>query len=216
MKIGIIGAGGIAQVYGLLWRNASHDIMISSRHPETLGETAATMGDRVRSGSIIEAAAFGDVVLLAVNFVFVESALSEIERKVSGIVVIDATNPLVARENGSPERVIAYDEIAGLLIQGRLPDAIVVKSLTTMWTEYVKKEANREAAATVMPFATDDEVARQFISTLILAAGLVPIDLGGLTDSRPIGPPSPIWNEVLTPDELTMRVKAFRQQAAHS
>ncbi len=216
MKIGIIGAGGIAQVYGLLRRNAGHDIMISPRHPETLGETAATMGDGVRSFSIIEPAAFGDVVLLAVNLVSVESMLFEIERKVSGKVVIDATNPLVARENGPPERVISEDEIAGLLMQERLPDAIVVKSLTTMWTEYVKKEANRDAPATAIPFATDDEVARQFISTLILAARLVPIDLGGLTDSRPVDPPSPIWNQVLTPDELTMRVKAFRQQAAHS
>jgi len=35
---------------------------------------------------------------------------------------------------------------------------------------------------------------------------LVPVDLGTLAQSRPLDPPSPIWNVVLTPRELQERV----------
>ncbi|WP_299410343.1 NAD(P)-binding domain-containing protein [uncultured Roseobacter sp.] len=210
MKIGIIGAGGIAQIYGRLWREAGHEIMISSRHPGDLHEVASSIGAATRSGTIFEAAEYGEVILLAVNFASIEPALQQIETLINGKVVIDATNPLVAREDGPPRRVIGDDEIAGILMQKRLPGAIIVKSFTTMWTEYVKKQANRNAPVTAMPFSTDSADARVTISTLIEDAGLVPVDLGSLVQSRPIDPPSPIWNEVLTPKELTARIATFR------
>ena len=67
------------------------------------------------------------------------------------------------------------------------------------------------ASATTAADAPDD---RETIAQLVRDAGLVPVELGTLAQSRPLDPPSPVWNVVLTPDELTARVDAFRRAAA--
>lgn len=65
MKIGIIGAGHMAQAVGWLAANAGHQVMMSnSRGPESILDLREALGCHV--GSIDEAAAFGEVVFAAI------------------------------------------------------------------------------------------------------------------------------------------------------
>ena len=57
MRIGIIGAGNIGGTVGRLLADAGHEVLISSRHPEQLGERARDIGGQC--GPIIQAATWG-------------------------------------------------------------------------------------------------------------------------------------------------------------
>ena len=66
MKIGIIGAGRMAQAVGLLAVKAGHQIMLSnSRGPETIRHIGQQIGCEV--GTVDDVAAFGEMVVAAIH-----------------------------------------------------------------------------------------------------------------------------------------------------
>ena len=211
MKIGIIGAGAIGQIYAKLWRAAGHQVMLSARDAGKLAAIVKQLGPGVQAGTPTEAAAFGDVVLLAVNYATIEDAITAVEPRVTGKLVIDATNPLRWKDDGSDtERVIGDDEIAGLVMAAKLPNARVAKAFTTLWTGHVERHADVADPTVAMTLAADAADDRETVAGLVRDAGLVPVSLGTLAQSGPLDPPSPIWNVVLTPDDLKARVTAIR------
>lgn len=103
MKIGIIGSGNIGGNLGKHWIKAGHEVMFSSRHPEELKPMASEVG--AQTGTTIEAAAFGEVILLAIPFGKVPELAQEIgslDRK----ILIDAGNPYPHRDGDMAQKVI--------------------------------------------------------------------------------------------------------------
>ena len=69
MKIGIIGAGDVGQTLAKLWLQAGHAVVIlSSRHLETLSNVVQELGSSAKAATVNQAAAEGEVLLLAVNY----------------------------------------------------------------------------------------------------------------------------------------------------
>lgn len=66
MRIGIIGAGMIGSTLAKLWSEAGHEVRLASRHPEHLKDLVAHLGTLVSAGTPMDAAEFGDVVMLTV------------------------------------------------------------------------------------------------------------------------------------------------------
>lgn len=209
MNIGIIGAGSVAQTLGKAWVKSGHKVMLSSRHPEDLQSLVDELG--VLVGTPGESAQFGEVVLLALNYWTIESAIDTITPFIKGKLVIDATNPLQYADGGGTERVIEDNQIAGEVMQVKLPMARIAKAFTTLWTGYLEKYAEAEPRI-AMTLAADQADDRALIAGLVNDVGFEPVELGSLADSRPLDPPSPIWNEVLTPNELRERVQLIRAQ----
>lgn len=210
MKIGIIGAGGIGTLYARLWHAAGHEIRISSRSPAKLDAFVAEFTSGMFAGTPAEAAAFGDVVLLAPNYETVNAAVDAIRPHVGGKLVIDATNPLRLTEDGELQRLIPDDAVAGVVMARMLPEARIAKTLTSLWTGHVERLASRSAPEVAMPLAADAAADRDLVAGLVRDAGLVPVDLGTLAHSRPLDPGSPVWNVVLTSAELQACVDAYR------
>ena len=206
MRVGIIGSGAVGGTLGKLWADAGHDVMYSSRHPEQLAALVAATGKGASAGTPGQATRFGSVVLLAVNYASVGDATTGIRDLVANKILIDATNPLVATGDGGTKRVIGDDDLAVLVMAARLPRARLVKAFTTMWTGYLEQHAHRHGKWAAVPFASDDAEAKVVVKQLIHDAGFQPVDLGGLADSRPLDPPSPIWNKVLTASEIWERL----------
>ncbi len=208
MNIGIIGAGSVAQTLAGFWIEAGHQVMLSSRNPDKIMRDANTQ--RAKVGTATDAAQFGDVILLALSYNTLNTAIESIQAQVHDKLVIDATNPLIWNEDGTDTiRVIGDDEIAGVVLQGKLPGARVAKAFTTLWMGHIKNHANATPRI-AMTLAADAEEDRALISTLIEQVGLEPVSLGGLAQSRPLDPPSPIWNVVLTPEQLLTEVADYR------
>jgi len=177
MQIGIIGAGRIGATAAGLFARAGHEVAISnSRGPESLAETAAGLGARVRATSVDEAAAFGEVVLLAIPL----GAYEELPvAALAGKIVIDAMNYYPARDTSL--------ELAGRpsseLVAQRLAGARVVKAFNTLQFQTLATAGlpGIEAAERLgLPLAGDDAAAKAVVSALIDEVGFAPFDVGGL------------------------------------
>ena len=76
MQIGIIGAGNMGIGLGRFWVGNGHQLMLAfSKDKEKLLQAASALGKDVRTGTPAEAAAFGEVVLLATPYTISAEAL---------------------------------------------------------------------------------------------------------------------------------------------
>jgi pyrroline-5-carboxylate reductase len=67
MKIAIFGAGNVGGTLGKAWAKKDHDIFFGVRHPQD-GKTqqlVQSIGGKAQAGNVKQAAAFGEVVVLA-------------------------------------------------------------------------------------------------------------------------------------------------------
>ncbi len=195
-NIGIIGSGSIGGLLGKFWADA-HNILFSSRNPEKLKPLINDIGTNAKTGSVQEAAEFGNIVLLAVNYQSVNEALQTIGNRLDNKIAIDATNPLGYDDKGKLYRMIPEGITAGEFMAERLPKTKLIKSFTTLWSAYLKEEAFRSNGLLVMPISGNDTDAKNIVSQLVEQTGFLPYDLGRLKDSAPQDPGSTIWNKRL-------------------
>jgi predicted dinucleotide-binding enzyme len=197
MRIGIIGAGNIGATAARLFVKAGHEVAVSnSRGPESLRALVAELGSRARAGSVDEAAAFGEVVLLAVPWRTPE-ALPWPEL-VRGKVVIDAMNPYttsggIADLGGSS----SSEETAK-----RLPGARIVKAFNTIWYQHLAARGRPDLPLPerqAIFVAGDDEEAKAVVFSLIEDIGFAAVDSGALREGgRRQEPNTPLYNQVVT------------------
>src|SRR5256885_16121778 len=101
MKIGIIGSGRIGSTFGALWGKAGHEVMFSDRDPEQAKLAAHGAGARARVGSVPEAVAFGDAILIAVPYGALPAIAQQGGSQLKGKAGIDPNNPVP-----SPDREV--------------------------------------------------------------------------------------------------------------
>ncbi|WP_084774701.1 NADPH-dependent F420 reductase [Nonomuraea candida] len=92
MRIGIFGAGAMADALGTRWAAAGHELMISGRTPDKARALAGKWG--ARTGSFEEVAQFADAALIAVLYQGMPSTLARIGGALGGKVIIDCNNPV--------------------------------------------------------------------------------------------------------------------------
>src|SRR5450432_2224386 len=95
MNIGIIGTGNMGSALGRLWASKGHAVFFGSRDPDKALVLGHSIGIMSSGGTIAQAAKFGSVVLLAVGWEAVPSALKA-AGSLSGKIVIDCTNPMTS------------------------------------------------------------------------------------------------------------------------
>ena len=94
MKFGTIGAGTVALAFAREALATGHEVVLSSRGPESLASKVAELGHGASAGTV-EAAASLDYVLLAVPWPNVEDALRGLPAW-NGRVLIDFLKDLGA------------------------------------------------------------------------------------------------------------------------
>ncbi len=200
LKIGIIGSGRIGGTLGELWLKAGHEVMFSSLNLEYDKSLAARLGGKARAGTTKEAAAFGDVILVAVPY----SALPEVGRELAsamkGKVVIDACNPIVSRDGEMA--TAAREKGAGVASAEFLPGARIVRAFNAIGYSRLPTFAQRQGERTAMPIAGDDANAIAVASRLVRDVGLEPVLVGPLaTMGRHLIPGTPLAGEH-TPEKI--------------
>src|SRR3972149_77764 len=98
LKIGIVGSGRIGGTLGALWLKAGHEIMFSSLDLEHDKALAARLGGKARAGTSRQAAAFGEVLLIAVPYAALPQVGRDLGDLIKGKVVLDACNPIPSRD----------------------------------------------------------------------------------------------------------------------
>src|SRR5580765_1185919 len=92
MRIGIIGAGMIGSTMAKLWAAAGHTVMIASRHPDELAPLVEKMGRNTSAGAAVDAAAFGEAVLLTVPLAALPQLAADLGAWLVGKAVLDTGN----------------------------------------------------------------------------------------------------------------------------
>jgi predicted dinucleotide-binding enzyme len=194
MKIGILGAGNIASTVGALWAKAGHELVFATRHPETLHELTARLGENVCSATVEEAARFGEVVFCSFPYGAWPQVAPQIVALVAGKVVLDSANPYPARDGELATAAIAAGEGAGVPVAKLLPGARLVRAFNSVYFKTLRSEAHRAGDRVGIPLAGDDLAAVRLAEELVRDAGFAPVVVGALVDARRFDPGTPVYN----------------------
>jgi 8-hydroxy-5-deazaflavin:NADPH oxidoreductase len=183
LKIGVIGAGNIGGTVGGFWVNAGHPVMFSSRHPEELKPLTDRLGPLAKAGTVAEALAFGDAILLAVPYKAVPQLAKDYAPQFAGKVVLDAGNAVAARDG------------ADLLKETRDKG---------IGNAYFIKESLRPGEPMAIPIAGDDAHAVAVASELVRDAGFEAVAVP-LARAQEFAQGGPLYGQQLTARELRRR-----------
>ncbi len=201
MPIGIIGSGHIGGTVGGLWVKAGHPVTFSSRHPEELKDMLAKLGPPARTGSVAQAIAFGDALLVAVPYRALPSIGEENREALKGKIVLDASNAVAARDGADLRGEVDRNGI-GITSQKYLPGTHVVRAFNTLSYMILGREANRPDPRLAIPIAGDDPKAVQVATELVRDAGFEPVVVGKLAAASRFQQGGPGYGQNVTAIDL--------------
>jgi 8-hydroxy-5-deazaflavin:NADPH oxidoreductase len=210
--IGLIGAGNIGSQVARAAIASGYDVVLSnSRGPATLADLVSELGPRARAGTSEEAAAAGDLVVVAVPMKAIGNIPVE---PLVGKVVIDANN-FYPRRDGDIAALDDDSVTSSELLQARLSGARVVKAFNHIYARQITTDGtppgtrNRRALA----IAGDDPTAKVWVAELIDGFGFDVVDAGPLAESWRIQPGTPGYVQRLNADELTTALAATERRS---
>lgn len=211
MRIGIIGAGFIGRAVARLAVKHGYDVMISnSRNPKTLASTVASIG--CRTGSSAEAAAFSDVILLAVPF----HAIRDIPPgMLDGKIVMDANNYYPERDGRFPElddRSTSTSEMVAAHFKG----ATIVKAFNAILERDIEPTSRPQGSPErrAIPICGDDEGAKTTVADLINVLGFDVVDAGPLSEGWRFERARPAYCASLSESDLKIALRNADEMVA--
>lgn len=171
-----------------------HDVKMGSRQAtnEKALAWAKEAGAKASAGSFAEAAAFGEVVVLATKGVENESALKLAGLdKLRGKVVIDATNPLDFG-GGVATLAVSGNDSGGERVQRLLPEAHVVKAFNTVGNKFMFRP-DFPGGPPDMFIAGNTVHAKQMVAGILRDFGWGVVDVGGIESSRYLEAMCMVW-----------------------
>jgi 8-hydroxy-5-deazaflavin:NADPH oxidoreductase len=187
MNIGIIGSGLVGKHLAGGLSQRGYSVTLGTRDHSKLEQFSSDYHD-VSITSYADAAKFGDIVILAVSFDGMTSALELAGADtLAGKVVIDISNPLEF-STGKPALALGWNTSAGESIQKWLPNAQVVKALSACGRNSMLDPKGTIGGEPEMPIAGNSPEAKQTVSRLLQSLGWTVVDLGDITQSRLIEP----------------------------
>ncbi|RSN03464.1 NADP oxidoreductase [Nonomuraea sp. WAC 01424] len=187
MRVGIVGSGRLGAPLGRLLSAAGHDVLFSDARLTLTEEAAVAAEGQAGGGSPIEAARFGEVVVMAVWWEAFPTVVEELGPVLAGKIVIDPSNPITERDGA--EAVVA---VPGGLTSPQYQQHVLgpgVRLVRTFNTKYPNElldlgmAGQRGGPRADMPYWGDDDAAKKAVVPLIEDAGFTAIDGGGLADA---------------------------------
>jgi len=195
MNIGILGTGDVARSLAAGFLRLGHAVRLGTRDPksEKLAQWLAGAGKGAGAVVFAEAAAFGDVVVLATLWSGTENALKLAGQKgFAGKVVIDATNPLVFRPGEPPALALGHTDSGGEQVQRWLPQSRVVKCFNMVGHAHMVSPSF-PGGPPDMFFCGNDAEAKETVAKLLTQLGWPSTDLGGIEYARVLEPLCILW-----------------------
>jgi len=191
MKIGIIGSGTMGGALGLLWAEAGHQVLFSSRNPDQLMDLVRSAAPRASAGYPDAAAFFGDVILLAVPSGVIPQIGEDFGHLMQGKVVIDLGNPRADRDGPLAEEWLEMG--TGLATAQYLPGVRLVKAFNTLGARMLRNPISDSGEPIGVPIAGDDEEAVAIVADLVRDVGMEPVIIGSLDQASEFDRGSPVW-----------------------
>lgn len=179
--ISIIGTGKVGGSLARAFIDAGYPVVLGSRDPSTdrVKELLEDLGEQATAASLLEAAATGEVIILAVPWGAVPSALAAADEGIAGKVLIDATNPIAWEDDGAYH--VARPSGAEV-VQELVPAARVVKAFNTLGYEQINDPMFGDHQADLVIVGDDDE-AKRVVDEIATTLGMRPLDAGPLRNA---------------------------------
>jgi predicted dinucleotide-binding enzyme len=177
LKLGIIGAGSLGSALGERYTERGHTVMFGG------GASAHDAAVRLRAnvGSNAEAAAFADVVILAVPFAAVDAALAD-AGPLRGRVLWSCVNALKPDYTGL---AIGFDNSAAEEVARRAEGARVVAAVPPFANAIANGPLCYDCDLEPTVFICgDDRAAKKIVQTLVQELGAHAVDAGSLKAAR--------------------------------
>ena len=194
MKIGILGSGSVAQSLGAGFLRHGHDVTLGTGSPDKLAQwSAANPGARI--GGFAEAAAFGEILVLAVKGLAAIAALRTAGMaNVAGKTVIDTTNPIAdaAPVDGVLQFFTSGSDSLLERLQREYPSVKFVKAFNSVGAAHMV-EPRFENGPPTMFICGNDEAAKQAVHGIVERFGWEAADMGSAVAARAIEPLCMLW-----------------------
>ena len=194
MKVGVLGSGDVAKVLAAGFLKHGHQVKIGSRTPaklaDWLGQNAGVAG-----GTFAEAAAFGDLLVLAVKGTVAAEALELAGvQSLSGKTVMDACNPIAEMppENGVLRFFTEMNESLMERLQRQFKEARFVKAYNSVGSGLMINPELPGGRPTMF-ICGNDEGAKKLVSQINDQFGWETADMGGVEAARAIEPLCMLW-----------------------
>jgi 8-hydroxy-5-deazaflavin:NADPH oxidoreductase len=190
MNITIIGAGKVGSTLGKAWAKKDHDIFFGVRNPkdDKTKQLIQSIGTKAQAGTFAEAAAFGQVVVLATPWNATEAAIKA-AGNLQGKTVIDCTNPLKPDISGLEFGLTTSgaEQVAKWATGAKLFKAFNMTGFNIMADPVIN------GIRTVMFVCGDDETAKPAVLQLATDVGFDAVDAGKLQQARLLEPWAMLW-----------------------
>ena len=187
MKIGFIGYGNMAEALASKWVG-KHSLFIGGRNLKKAEKLASQLGSDVKFGTEKEAAAFGEIVVLATPHEAVFDAIDAAggSSALAGKVLLDINNPV----DTSDFLTKSYDGVSlGEAIAIAAPQSHVVKAFNMCQANVWKMQPPVfDDRSLVVMYCGNDKEAKEKVAVLIEDVGCEPQDIGDLKYSRMLEP----------------------------
>ncbi len=182
MNVGIIGSGQVAQSLAKGFLGRGDAVVLGTRNAAKLEDfVAANAGSRAASNA--EAAAFGELIVVATSGNATIAVLEALDSAAfSTKVVIDATN-LIAEDPAGFRLETGANDSMGERVQRALPQAHVVKAFNTVAAADMV-DPKYSGGPPTMFIAGDDAGAKTAVSDILKSFGWDVADIGGITSAR--------------------------------
>jgi predicted dinucleotide-binding enzyme len=201
-RIATIGAGREGGALGTLFAKQGHAVMFSSRNPDQLKDLVASAGPTAQAGTVAEAVAFGDAVLLVVPYAAVEQIGRDFGKALATKqLVLDVSNPVARRDGDALVKWVEQQGGAGLATAKLVPGVHLVRGFNAIGSGNLVLAAHRAGEPLGVPIAGDDQNAIALATRLIKEIGFEPVLVGGLAKGKYLVPGTPLAGEH-TPAEI--------------
>lgn len=192
-KIGIIGSGVVARVLGDGFLKYGYEVMLGTRDTNKLSDWLAS--GKGKAGSFSEAAAFGDIIVLAVKGTMANSALQMAGKaNHAGKIVIDATNPIADMPpvNGVLQYYTSFGDSQMERLQEAFPESRFVKAFNSVGNNFMV-DPDFDGIKPTMFICGNDPEARKGVTAILDQFGWETEDMGAAEAARAIEPLCILW-----------------------
>ena len=191
--VGVLGSGQVAQVLAAGFKKHGHAVTIGSRDAAKLADFASKNG--VRAGTLAEAAAAGEILVLAVKGGAALEVLAQAgAANLAGKVIIDATNPIADEppQNGVLRVFTGPNDSLMERLQAACPAAKFVKAWNSVGNGYMVNPTFPGGPPTMF-ICGNDAAAKTEVTAILEAFGWGAADVGKVESARAIEPLCQLW-----------------------
>jgi 8-hydroxy-5-deazaflavin:NADPH oxidoreductase len=194
MKVGILGSGDVAKALASGFIKHGHQVVLGTRDPGKLKDFLASQ-QGARAASFADAAAFGEVVALAVKGTAALDALRAAGADhLAGKPVVDTTNPIAEAPptNGVLKFFTNLDLSLLEQLQTAFPDAHLVKAFNSVGNAAMVNPQFPGGKPTMFICGNDDK-AKAVVRGICEQFGWEAADMGKAEAARAIEPLCMLW-----------------------